>query len=101
MLGDPKYIQILVNPDDLILVIKCACHKDMMIHRVVNLKNDTKQCYELYSRYLINALCKLCPFWEQNDLYKSFGEVIVSEGIARFDLNLAFRHLAQEDGSSE
>lgn len=101
MLGDPAYIQMLINPDDLTLAIKCANRKDMLTHRVVNLKNDTKQCYELYSRYLVEALCGLCRFWERDDLYKCFGEIIVAEGVAWFDLKKAFKHLAQEDDNGE
>lgn len=101
MLGDPTHVQILINPDTFTLAIKSADRKDPLTHRVINIKNDTKQCYELYSRYLIQALCRLCTFWNADDLYKCFGEIIVEEGIACFDLNTAFKHLAREEVVSE
>lgn len=55
MLGDPEYIQLLVNPQDSMIAIKKSVRKDYLAHRVRYSKADSRYCYELYSTELLQA----------------------------------------------
>ena len=56
MLGDPEYIQLLVNPQDSMIAIRKSVRKDYLAHRVRYSKADSRYCYELYSTELLQAL---------------------------------------------
>lgn len=88
-LGYPKFIQILINPDILTVIIRCAEQSDKLTHRIIRKNCNDNQSYELYSRYLIEKLQNVCTGWTNNDSYRICGEIIVSENIACFDLHKA------------
>ena len=85
-LGDPKFIQLLVNPENLTLAILPAGRMDSCTHRIVLKNFISKQSYELYSRFLIQALQKICTEWKPGESYKLCGEMIPDEKIVTFDL---------------
>ena len=43
-----------------------------------------KKSFELYSRYLVCNLCKVCTEWKNNESYRIYGEFLPNEGIVRF-----------------
>lgn len=88
-LGDPKFIQLLINPDTLNVVIRCTYYTDILTHRIIQKNFNSKQSYELYSRVFIEKLQNVCPEWDSNTSYRICGEIISSENIACFDLQNA------------
>lgn len=87
LLGDPKFIQLLINPDDLIIIVRAVNRSDSMTHRIVWKNFISKQSYEITSRYLIQKMQSVCTNWKADESYRLFGEMIPSENIARFDLS--------------
>lgn len=86
MLGDPKFIQLLINPEDLILAIRAADCSESMTHRIV-LKNFVgKPSYELTSMPLIKKLQSVCANWNAGESYRLNGEMVPSQNMALFDL---------------
>lgn len=86
MLGDPKFIQLLINPKDLLVVVRAVNRSDSMTHRIVWENFVSKQSYELTSKQLIQSMQNVCENWNVGESYRIFGEIVPSENIARFDL---------------
>ena len=86
LLGDPKFIQLLINPDDLVVAVRAADRAGSMTHRIVWSSFASKQSYELTSKYLIQKIRQACTNWQVGESYRLFGEIISGENIARFDL---------------
>ena len=51
MLGDPEYIQLLVNPDTHMIAVRKSVRQDYLAHHVRACYSDIRNSYELYSRY--------------------------------------------------
>ena len=47
MLGDPKFIQLLINPEDLLIIVRAANQSGSMTHRIALENFVSKQSYEL------------------------------------------------------
>lgn len=88
LLGDPDYIQLLVNPEDLFIAIRPVGKKAKLAHKVdwENTLNTSHSSFELYSKNLIETLAKVCPQWNKSKNYRLTGEIIESENVAMFDL---------------
>lgn len=86
MLGDPRFIQLMVNPESLTVALRAGEGVNSISHRIVWKNFISKQSYELYSRFLIQELQSVCTNWKSDESYKIPGEFIPSEGIIRFDL---------------
>lgn len=95
-LGNPKFIQLLINPEDLILIVRPADHLDGMTHRIV-WKNLGRQSYELTSKGFIQKMRSMCVNWAEGKSYRIFGEIISMENIACFDLRKAMPHQNDKD----
>ena len=89
MLGEPDFIQLLVNPASLTVAICPANQNDKLVHKIVWKKLRGKCSYELYSRVLIRSLQNICEGWEEGESYRLTGEMIPQENIVRFDLDKA------------
>lgn len=85
LLGEPDYIQLLVNPDDLFIAIRPVGKKAKLAHKI-DWSRPAHSSYELYSKNLIETLAKVCPGWDKNKNYKLIGEIVESENVAMFDL---------------
>lgn len=102
MLGDPAFIQLLVNPESLTLAIRPAACADALAHRILWKKIGDKQSYELHSSCLIRKFQNMCVEWEYGESYRLFGEMLHSENIALFDLNKALpASLTQEEHNEQ
>ena len=86
MLGDPKFIQLLINPEDLLVIVRASDRSDSMTHRIVWENFVSKQSYELTSKQLIQNMQSVCVNWNAGESYRIFGEIVHHENIARFDL---------------
>ena len=84
LLGDPDYIQLLVNPDARLIAIRRSIRKDYLAHRV-RLVNSI--CYELYSIELIQTLQKVHVELKTNKGYRIYGKYNAKEGIVHFSMD--------------
>ena len=58
-IGNPEYIQLLVNPDQKMIGIKASCAEDKLAHKVKDYFVINGNSYELYSRELLYSLSQL------------------------------------------
>ena len=87
-LGDPKYIQLLVNPKTMEVAIRSVdktftgdqAHK-IDIHRM---KSDNS--YEIYSRTFTTKLCEIIGGLEANYSYRFFGNILPAQKATVFSL---------------
>lgn len=87
-LGEPRYIQLLVNPDDGVVAIQTV-EKEMsggQTHRIVEKRMHSENSYEIYSRHFIRKLREVEPGIEDGGAYRLTGSVIPSLKVAVFSL---------------
>ena len=88
-LGDPMYIQLLVNPEKKYLVIVPVDKKqsgDQTLIIGTNLNRSGQSC-EVYSMMFISKLCRIIGKMDQGHSYRVKGEVIPNQRIALFYLD--------------
>lgn len=93
LLGDPKYIQLLVKPESGQVAIR-AIEKETRGDQ--NFKVDSKtiksdNSYELYSQTLIKKLCTIVEGLEPNYTYRLNGEILTAQKAALFSLKTISR----------
>lgn len=54
LLGDPDYIQLLINPNSKMIAIKAGDKRDYLAHKVRKYRFETGYSYELYKRFITN-----------------------------------------------
>ncbi len=86
MMGDPEYIQLLVNPETHIIAVRKSIREDFLAHKVSKAQLSSKNCYELYSKILVRQLCKVNTDWDKNETYRIYGELFPEQGLASFDM---------------
>lgn len=84
LLGNPEYIQLLVNPASRQIAIKNSIQKDHLAHHV---KLINSICYELNSRELICTLQKVKTDLQSNKCYRIYGSYNPKEHIALFSMD--------------
>lgn len=89
MLGNPDYIQLLVNPHENILAIKCSIREDRLAHFVQLERFPAKNSYELYSNSLASTLLQNNQHLHHGSSYRFYGSLNTTHGIALFCLNNA------------
>lgn len=87
-LGDPKFIQLLVNPESRAVAIRCV---DVPLsgeptHKVTEQKLRSDNSYEIYSRSFLLKLSELDPSIGTSGLFRMDGEVFPSKKMAVFYL---------------
>ena len=95
MLGDPEYIQLLVNPDTHMIAVRKSVRQDYLAHHVRACYSDIRNSYELYSRYcyelysteLLQALRHTGIYLEDNRSYRIYGALNPKECLASFSMN--------------
>lgn len=87
MLGDPEYIQLLVNPNCGMFALRGSFKGDHLAHRVRKYQISPDNCYEIYSKNLMNALVKVNSDLQEDQSYRLYGEMVVNVGVCRFDLH--------------
>lgn len=87
-LGDPRYIQLLVNPADLAVAVRCVDTPVLgePIHTISQERLRSVFSCEIYSRLFVARLSALVPAMGEGRLYHMRGEVIPSQRMAVFDL---------------
>ena len=85
-IGNPEYIQLLINPEDYTLAIWRSDRFDLRAYRLPRLRFEDKQCFEIISKSLMKSLLGMCNTWQDNKLYRVYGEIIPNDGIVQFNL---------------
>jgi len=88
LLGDPKYIQFLVNPDDQIVAIRSVERSVSgdQTHRVSKKTLQSDNSVEFYSRSFISALMEVAGDLDKGHLFRMEGKVITQEKVAVFSM---------------
>ena len=86
-LGLPKYIQLLVNPNDRMIAVRGLDKRCKESHIVSFSHMRTDYSYELYSKELITTLMSLRQDLDGNCTYKLIGEVYPDSKVALFSLD--------------
>ena len=87
MLGDPEYIQLLVNPNSGMFAIRGSFRGDHLAHKIKKYQISPDNCYEIYSKNLMTALVKVNSDLQEDHSYRIYGEMIAYVGVARFNLH--------------
>ena len=88
LLGDPEYIQLLVNPQQLTIAI-LPSRKGETANAIRWDRIAGRKSCELYSKVLIRQLSNICPDWKMNGKYRLYG-VCASDGLLiQFDMSSA------------
>ena len=88
LLGDPSYIQLLVNPTDGFVAIRSverSLSKDQT-HKVSKKMMDSDNSIEIYSRLFITKLLDVAGNIDTGSLYQMNRKVVPSENLAIFSL---------------
>ena len=96
MLGNPDYIQLLVNPYKNILAVRCSIKEDRLSHYVCLERFPAKNSYELYSNGLAATLLDRNQHLRYDHSYRFYGTINQTHGIALFCLNNAIPISANE-----
>ena len=88
LLGEPKYIQLLVNPDEMIVAIRAvdSAFPGDSTHIINEKRMYSESSYEVYSRFFVNKLCEVVGGIAAGFTYRLTGEVIPSQRMAVFSL---------------
>ena len=98
LLGDPPYIQLLINPASSIVALKSVSRstsKDQT-HRVPKKTLRSSNSVEIYSKYFIDKLIELVPDLTDGNCYHMTGTIIPSENMAVFSFK-TLRPFDEED----
>lgn len=87
LLGDPEYIQLLVNPDARLIAIMRSTRADNLAHKVKYNRGTDRNCYELYSTNLLQHLQRVTNDWPDNTGYRIYGDYNQRNGIAQFSMD--------------
>lgn len=88
LLGYPKYIQLLVNPNNKYVAIK-AVEKPIPGDQSERIKPQEcmlNDCYELYSKSFIKKLCEVYGKLDPQYTYRLTGRIVLSHNMAVFSL---------------
>lgn len=89
LLGFPKHIQLLVNPDNKSVAIK-AIEKPTPGDQSERIKPQefmVNDSYELYSKSFINKLCEVYGELDPKYTYRLTGKIVRSHNMAVFSLD--------------
>jgi len=86
MLGDPKFVQLLVNPSAQAIAIRCSTAKDYHAHRVQWQLLSDNQCCEIYSKYLVETISTAVMYLDSMHTYRIPGKLYEKEQLACFNL---------------
>ena len=87
-LGEPRYIQFLVNPDESAVAIQ-TIEKEVpggQSHRIIERRMQSENSYEIYSRAFIRKLREVSPQIEDGCSYRLTGSILPGLKTAVFSL---------------
>ena len=95
-LGDPPYLQLLVNPltsEVAVKAVQRSASKDQT-HKVSRKRLESSNSVEIYSKIFIDKLNEVIPGINSENCYHMTGKIIPSEKIAVFSFR--FLHSPEE-----
>ncbi|MBR2883597.1 MAG: hypothetical protein IKB93_02285 [Clostridia bacterium] len=85
-LSVPKYVQLMINPEEMSLAI-CGTDKALAESHKVSLSQlNAEISYELYSKKLMTELCAIVPNLDKGKSYRLYGRKIAGEKVALFPM---------------
>lgn len=84
MIGDPAFINLLVNPNSRTLAIRKAHRDDPLALRIRKNQLMDGNCVEFGCRELIHMLRSVDGIWSDNCSYRIYGECNRKESLAQF-----------------
>ena len=97
LLGDPDYIQLLVNPNTNTIAIRCTTGNDHLSHRIKWDELLQHKCCELYSRAFLHTLRSSSAQWEENKAYRIYGTVLSIHNLAEFPMKESIAIVPKEE----
>lgn len=88
LLGDPKYVQLLVNPDKSLIAIH-GVDQELIYCEVVKVARKEPQpdnCHEIYSKRFVEKLCNLADGLDHGASYRLTGHILPEDRVAVFSL---------------
>lgn len=88
-MGNPKYIQLLVHPNNKFVAIHAIDKSEPgdQSERITPLDMMAENSFELYSKAFINKLCELIEGLNPECTYRLYGKIVTSHNMAVFPLN--------------
>lgn len=93
-LGNPSFIQLLVNPRDRVVAIRCI-DKPLSgepVHKISEQRMVSDNSYEIYSQSFLRKLFEIVPELESSGLYRMDGKTIPQHKVAIFYLKTLCRY---------
>lgn len=87
-LDNPQYIQILINPNNHLVVIHKANANDYLAHKV-NYEKIKSHCYELYSLELVTEIRSVASALQSKKVYTLTGDSKPQHNLIVFQLDEA------------
>ena len=86
LLGDPDYIQLLVNPFSKIIAIRKGNSDD---HLSIKIRNNrfSNDCFEIFSKQLMRSIMLVYEDLEYGSSYRIYGDMDPNNEIAIFSIN--------------
>ena len=91
LLGNPEYVQFLVNPTKRNLILIPSINSDHLAHHI-RWYTDTVQrecCF--YSKDLTHEICGLAINWDEDSTYRLVGRYISSNNALLFSLKDSYK----------
>ena len=89
LIGQPKYIQLLVNPKERVVAVRAISKgsKDSQAYKNNKVRMESDHSYEIYSRSFVEKLWELTDGLDNGCSYRLSGKVYLSQNAAVFPLN--------------
>ncbi len=86
-LGDPDYIQILINPETQVIAIRKCTTKDKLYHHIKWKVLASNQCYEIHSKMLMNMIDQMCLNYTPGHTYRILGKPYPKDKLVAFQIS--------------
>lgn len=86
-LGDPDYIQVLINPDTQVIAIRKCTRKDRLYHHIKWKVLACNQCYEIHSKMLMDMIDRMCLNYTPGHTYRIVGKAYPKEKLVAFKIS--------------
>lgn len=87
LIGKPDYIQLLVNPLSMQIAIKASNKDDYLAHHVRWHELSKSKSYQLHSQKLLEKLFKFNNDFNNQTVYRIYGDYYENEGVIKFDFD--------------
>jgi len=89
LIGEPRYIQLLVNPTAKTVAIRGVeqSYTKDQTHRINRQKMNSDNSYEIYSKDFVQTLCKVVGGLDEGYGYRMNGSIVPKEKLAVFSMD--------------